>query len=69
MQTGSWAQGDDDPDGACQTAVNNANMWQEKGDYLASKGDQAGADKAYDTASTEAGEANAEGCTIFLIED
>lgn len=69
MQTGTWSQGDDDPDGTCQTLVDNANYWQEKGDYLAGKGDQAGANQAYDNASTQAGEGNAAGCTIFLIDD
>ncbi len=44
-------------------------MWQEKGDYLADKGDQAGTDAAYDAASTVAGEMNAAGCTIFLVDD
>ena len=68
LQTGTWAQGDDDPDGTCQTLVDNANYWQE-GDYLAGKGDQAGADQAYDNASTQAGEGNTAGCTIFLIDD
>ncbi len=69
MQTGTWQQGDDDPDGSCQSAVDTANMWQEKGDYLADKGDQAGADAAYDAASSVAGELNAAGCTIFLVDD
>jgi hypothetical protein len=69
METGTWQQGDDDPDGSCQRDVDNANMWQEQGDYWASKGDKARADQAYDAASTVAGEANQAGCTIFLMED
>ena len=67
MQTGAWEHGNDDDD--CQNDADNANQWQEKGDYLAGKGDQAGADKAYDTASTIAGEANAAGCNLFLNDN
>ncbi len=67
MQTGTWEQGDDDE--GCQTDVGNANSWQQYGDELAGAGDKAGAQKAYDNASSIAGEANAQGCTIFLMED
>lgn len=67
MQTGTWAQGGDDD--SCQVDVNNANSWQQSGDELAGAGDKAGAQKAYDNASSIAGEANRQGCTIFLMED
>ncbi len=67
MQTGSWQHGNDDDD--CQADADTGNMWQEKGDYLSSQGDQAGADKAYDSASTVAGEANAGGCNLFLNDN
>ena len=67
QSSGTWEQGDDD-DG-CQVDVDNANSWQQYGDELTGNGDKAGAQKAYDNASTIAGEANAEGCTVFLMED
>ncbi len=67
MQTGTWQHGNDDDD--CQIDADTANMWQEKGDYLAGQGDQAGAAEAYDNASTVAGEANAGGCNLFLNDN
>ena len=66
LDSGTWAQGGDDE--GCQTDVDNANSWQQYGDELADAGDKAGATKAYDNASSIAGQANHDGCTIFLMD-
>lgn len=66
LDSGTWAQGGDDE--GCQVDVNNANSWQQYGDELAESGDKAGAHKAYENASSIAGQANHDGCTIFLMD-